>query len=165
MEEFVISRTFNAPRKQVWESFTDPEKLKHWWGPKGAKVIESKMDLRPGGKYHYGMETESGKMWGRFVFREIHPGSSLVFVNSFSDEKGGITRHPLNQHWPLELLSTFAFSDEGDGTRVTIRWSPLNPTPNEKKTFEEGADSMTQGWTGTMDRLDEYLRTKQLKKA
>jgi uncharacterized protein YndB with AHSA1/START domain len=50
IEDFVISRTFNAPRDLVWKCFTDPERMKEWWGPKGFKVIASKMDLRPGGK-------------------------------------------------------------------------------------------------------------------
>ena len=47
--DFVISRVFDAPRELVWKCFTEPERMKHWWGPKGFKVIASKMDLRPGG--------------------------------------------------------------------------------------------------------------------
>jgi hypothetical protein len=33
-------------------------------------------------------------MWGKFVFREITPPERMVFIDSFSDEAGGITRHP-----------------------------------------------------------------------
>ncbi|MBI3597425.1 MAG: SRPBCC domain-containing protein [Nitrospirae bacterium] len=47
--EFVISRTFDAPRDLVWKAFTDPERMKHWWGPKGFTVRVAKMDFRPGG--------------------------------------------------------------------------------------------------------------------
>ena len=63
--------------------------------------LSSKMDLRPGGTYHYGMRTPDGKeMWGRFVYREIIPPERIVFVNSFSDPEGGITRHPMAPTWP-----------------------------------------------------------------
>ncbi len=53
IEPFVISRVFDAPRGLVFKAFTDIERLKHWWGPKGSKVIASEMDLRPGGIFHY----------------------------------------------------------------------------------------------------------------
>ena len=64
-KDFVISRVFDAPRDLVWQCFTDPERMKQWWGPKDAKVIKSDMDLRVGGTYLYGMEMPDGKaMWG-----------------------------------------------------------------------------------------------------
>src|SRR5712692_9956497 len=116
--EFVISRVFDAPRDLVWKAFTDPERMKHWWGPKGFSVIASKMDLRPGGTYHYGMKAPNGSaMWGKFVFREIVVPERMVFINSFSDEAGGITRHPIHMAWPLEMLSTFTFEDVGGKTK------------------------------------------------
>ena len=34
-KEFVISRVFDAPRDLVWRCFTDPERMKQWWGPQG----------------------------------------------------------------------------------------------------------------------------------
>ena len=156
--EFVISRTFNAPRELVWQAFTDPERMKQWWGPKGFTVIASKMDLRPGGTYHYGMRAPDGSaMWGKFVYREIVPPQRMVLVNCFSDEAGGITRHPMSPTWPLEMLSTFLFEDEGGRTRLTIKWKPLNASAEETATFAGAHDGMRQGWTGTMDQLDAYL--------
>lgn len=48
--------------------------MRQWWGPNGFKVLASKMDLRPGGAYHYGMKTPNGQsMWGKFLYREIVP--------------------------------------------------------------------------------------------
>ena len=85
-KDFVISRVLDAPRALVWQCFTDPERMKHWWGPKGFKVIASNMDLRVGGTYHYGMTAPDGSpMWGLFTYREIVPQEKLGFVNSFSD--------------------------------------------------------------------------------
>ena len=159
IEDFVISRTFNAPRDLVWKCFTDPERMKEWWGPKGFKVIASKMDLRPGGSYHYGLQSPNGQpMWGKFVYREIVPPEKLVLVNSFSDEKGGMTRHPGNENWPLQMLSTFTFEDlPGGKTKFTVRWAPYSATETEVKTFDSNRNSMTQGWSGTFEQLDAYL--------
>lgn len=158
-KDFVISRVFNAPRELVWQCFTDPVRMKQWWGPKGFKVHHSKMDLRPGGFYHYGMEAPDGTpMWGKMVYREITPPERIVFINSFSDENGGVTRHPMAPSWPLEMMSIFAFEDAPGGkTRFTVRWSPHNTTETESKTFDEGRDSMTMGWSGTLEKLEAYL--------
>src|SRR4051812_23991288 len=130
--DFVISRTFDAPRDLVWKAFTEPALMKQWWGPKGFTVIASNMDLRPGGTYHYGMRAPDGSaMWGKFVYQEISPPERMVLINSFSDEAGGITRHPMASTWPLEMLSTFTFEDVGGKTKFTVRWSPHNATAEE----------------------------------
>lgn len=157
-QHFVISRVFDAPRDLVWKAFTDPEHMKQWWGPKGVTIVKSDMDLRPGGRYLYAMRTSDGTvMWGKMVYREIRPQSQIVFVNSFSDEAGGVTRHPMGPTWPLEMLSTFSFEEEGGKTRFTVEWSPLNATEEERATFASGHGSMNQGWTGTLDQLTAYL--------
>jgi uncharacterized protein YndB with AHSA1/START domain len=132
--------------------------MKQWWGPKGFTVIASKMDLRPGGIYHYGMRAPDGTaMWGKFVYREIVRPGRMVLVSSFSDEAGGITRHPLAPTWPRETLSTFLFEDEGGRTKLTIKWSPHEADETESATFAGAHESMQQGWTGTLDGLAAYL--------
>ena len=108
LQPFVISRTFDAPRDLVWKAHTQCEHLRHWWGPKGFKITDCKIDLRPGGTFLYGMQPVSGgdKIWGKFVYREIDEPEKLVFVVSFSDENAGITRHPMSSVWPLEIFGT-----------------------------------------------------------
>jgi uncharacterized protein YndB with AHSA1/START domain len=157
--DFVISRVLDAPRELVWKAFTEPERMKQWWGPKGFSVIASKMDFRPGGTYLYGLKSPNGAaMWGKFVYREIVPNERMVLINSFSDEAGGVTRHPMAPTWPLELLSTFTFEDEPGGkTKLTIRWSAHNATEEERNAFDTSHDSMRQGWGGTLEQLTEYL--------
>jgi uncharacterized protein YndB with AHSA1/START domain len=158
--EFVISRAFDAPRELVWNAWTDPERLKHWWGPKGFTVLSCKLDLRPGGVMHYCLRTPTGQdMWGKFVYREIVKPERLVFVSSFSDAQGGMTRHPGNPTWPLDTLSTVTFTENPGRTTLTVRWVPFNATEEERKTFESGHASMQQGWTGTLDQLTDYLAT------
>ena len=158
LQEFVITRVFDAPRDLVWKAFTEPQRMKEWWGPKGVTITKSEMDLRPGGSYHYAMRTPDGNtMWGKFVYREITPPSRMVFVSSFSDEAGGVTRHPMAPTWPLEMLSIFSFEEEGGKTRFTVRWSPLNASEEERAAFAAGHASMQQGWGGTLDKLAAYL--------
>ncbi|SFV35643.1 SRPBCC family protein [Hyphomicrobium facile] len=160
---FVISRIFDAPRELVYKAFSDPEHMKHWWGPKGFKVIDAKMDLRPGGRFLYGMQAPDGStMWGRFDYREIAAPERIVFINSFSDAGGGITRHPMNPDWPLELLSVITLEElDGDRTKLTVSWTPYNATSVESETFDKGRPSMTQGWGGTLEQLEAYLASIQ----
>jgi uncharacterized protein YndB with AHSA1/START domain len=129
-QDFVIARVFDAPRDLVWRAFTEPERISQWMSPKGAAAVAAKMDFRPGGTYHYGVRTpDGGAMWGKYVYREIDAPKRLVWVNSFSDEAGGITRHPLSATWPLEMLTTVTFDEPLAGqTGVTIRWSPIGAT-------------------------------------
>ncbi len=157
--DFVISRVFDAPRDLVWTCFTEPERMKEWWGPKGAITIASNMDLRVGGTYLGALRDCDGNvMWGKFIYREIVPPQRLVWEHSFSDEAGGLTRHPLSATWPLQLLTTVTLTDEPGGeTKVTLRWTTLNATAEEQKTFDAAHDGMTQGWGGSFDRLAAYL--------
>src|SRR5579863_831639 len=158
-KDFVITREFDAPRELLWKCFTEPERMKEWFGPKGSTVISSKMDLRVGGTYHGAMRDPSGKvMWAKFVYREIAEPERLSWVHSFSDESGGLTRHPLSPTWPLELITTVTFQAQPDNkTKVTLRWSPINATAEERATFDAAQSGMTQGWTGSFERLDAYL--------
>jgi uncharacterized protein YndB with AHSA1/START domain len=160
-EPFVTSRVFDAPRDRVWKSWTEAERLKQWWGPAGFKVHTCRVDLRPGGIFHYGMTAPDGAdMWGKFTYREIQAPNKLVFVVSFSDPKGGVTRHPMSPNWPLETLSTVSFEEQPGGkTKVTVQWIPADSSGDaERKTFDEGRDGMKQGWGGTMDQFADYLK-------
>jgi len=160
---FIISREFDAPRDLVWKSWTEAERLKQWWGPKGFIVHFCKVELRPGGIFHYGMTAPDGSdMWGRFVYREIEALRRLVFISSFSDPGGGISRHPGHLSWPLQMLSTVTFQEANGRTTVTLQWEAFEATDLERKTFQDGMDSMQQGWTGTFEQLTDYL-AKSLK--
>lgn len=159
VQPFVISRVFNAPRIEVWKALTLPERLEKWWGPKGFAIIAQKMDFRPGGSYLYGLRMpDGGAMWGRFIYREIEEPSRIVVVTSFSDEDGGVSRHPMSPTWPLHMLSTFRLDEEGqDRTRLTVSWLPIEPSEKELATFAGARESMQQGWKGTLDQLEGFL--------
>jgi uncharacterized protein YndB with AHSA1/START domain len=160
-EPFVTTRLFNAPRTLVWDCFAQPERMKEWWGPKGSTIVASKMDFRVGGTYHGAMRGPDGSvMWAKFVYREILPPERLVWTHSFSDAAGGLTRHPLSPTWPLELMTVATFEDVAGGrTKVTLQWSPVDASDDERQTFNAARDSMHGGWSGTFERLDAYLDT------
>jgi uncharacterized protein YndB with AHSA1/START domain len=156
---FIITRLLDAPREIVFKTWTEAGYME-WWGPKGVTISHANLDLRPGGLFHYAMQTADGPvMWGRWIIREIVPPERLVFVNSFSDEAGGIARHPLSASWPLEILSIITFAEQAGKTLLTVNWLPLNPTDEERKAFDTAHVSMQGGWTGSLDRLEEYLAT------
>jgi len=156
--EFVITREFDAPRDLMWRLWTERDHLAKWFGPKGVTIVSAKNDLRPGGVFHYGMRTADGTvMWGKWIYREVVPPERLVFIVSFSDEQGSVTRHPFDAEWPLETLSMVTLAENEGKTKVTVRWTPHKPTEPERNAFEARREGMKQGWTGTFDQLSEYL--------
>jgi uncharacterized protein YndB with AHSA1/START domain len=160
---FVISRTFDAPRDVVFRVWTEGDHLKNWFGPKGATTLQAKNDLRPGGLFHYQMRMPDGStiLWARWQYLEISKPDRLVFITSFSDEKGGLTHHPFAEQWPLQLLTTVTFVERSGKTTVTVDWIPYNATEDEWRTFDSGRDSMTMGWSGTFERLDTYVGSRR----
>lgn len=155
---FIISRTFDAPRELMWKAWAERARLMEWFGPKGFTMPAAKMEFCPGGSFHYCLESADGQeMWGKFVYREIVAPEKIVLVNSFSNEAGDITRHPMSATWPLEMLSTFTLTEQSGRTTVTVNWLPLNATEEERKTFDAAHEGMKQGWTGTFEQLAAYL--------
>ncbi|MBD2872339.1 SRPBCC domain-containing protein [Paenibacillus arenilitoris] len=156
--EFVITRELDAPRELVFKAWTEPEHLQRWWGPKGLTITVVKLDLRPGGLFHYIMRTPEGdETWGRFAYREITAPERLVYVNSFSDPEGGIVRPPFDDPWPLEILNTVTLEEQDGKTTVTISAIPVNASEEETRVFRAGFESMEQGYGGTFDQLAEHL--------
>jgi uncharacterized protein YndB with AHSA1/START domain len=158
-EPFVITRVFDAPRDRVFQAFAEAERLALWWGPVGCKIEVKKLEFRAGGIFHYCMKWQQGDMWGRFIYREIVAPERIVFINSFSDPQGEITRAPFpgRQQWPLEVLNTLTLVEEGGKTRLTLSGAPINATAEELAMFREGFDSMRQGFGGTWEQLATYL--------
>jgi uncharacterized protein YndB with AHSA1/START domain len=160
-KEFVISRTFDAPRALVFQAFAEAERLAQWWGPKGFTIHVSKFEFRPGGVFHYRMAGPDGfDMWGQFFFREIVAPERIVWVNTFSDPAGNVTRAPFGeslQSYPLEVLNTVALDEQAGQTTLTIRAVPINATAQEHAAFQSIFDSMQEGYGGTLDQLAAYL--------
>jgi uncharacterized protein YndB with AHSA1/START domain len=156
--EFVITRLFTASRPRVWEFWTKPEIFTQWFGPTGVTTTVKTLDLRPDGLMHARMDRpDGGHMWAKFRYREVVAPSRLVWVHSFADEHANTVASPFGGPWPLEILSTVTFTEEGAGTRIRAHWTPLGASEEERQAFVDMMDSMTEGWGGTFDRLDQAL--------
>jgi uncharacterized protein YndB with AHSA1/START domain len=161
-KDFVITRTVDAPRDLVWKAWTEADRLKQWFGPKGFTMPTCNLDLRPGGTFLYCLRTPEGQeMWGKWIFREIVKPERITLIQHFSDKNGGITRHPFAPDWPRETLSTMTLTESAGRTTshtiITIQWAAYNATEVEQKTFDASHDGMNQGWSGTFEQLTAYL--------
>lgn len=157
-EKCEISRSFSATRQRVWDAWTKPDQLAKWLGQKGAKSEVRQFDLKPGGCLHVMQQGEDGTVsWGKNIYREIDPPNLLVWEQGFSNEAGDIVRAPFPMPWPLLMLTTVLFADDGQATRVTLTWQPLNATEEEWASFAKVLPSMSGGWTGSFDQLDQLL--------
>jgi uncharacterized protein YndB with AHSA1/START domain len=152
-QALVITRVFDAPREQVFKAWTESERMKRWWGPKGFTLPTCDIDLRPGGVYHYCMRSPEGKdYWGRGVYREIVKPERIVCTDTFTDEKGNTVspkQYGMSPDWPEEAIITVTFAEQGGKTRFTLHHAPLKPGKER--------DMCEQGWSESLDRLEDYL--------
>jgi uncharacterized protein YndB with AHSA1/START domain len=105
------------------------------------------------------MSMNQGKMYGRTEYRAIEKPHRIVYTQQFCDEKEQVARHPMSPTWPETMLTTVALTEEGPSrTRVTVTWEPVGTvTPAELDTFIKSKPGMTQGWTGSFDKLEGLL--------
>jgi uncharacterized glyoxalase superfamily protein PhnB/uncharacterized protein YndB with AHSA1/START domain len=159
--DLIIKRKIDAPKKLVFETFTQVEHLKHWWGPAGMDLEVISLDLQPGGKFHYKMIGPNGmEMYGVFNYREVNPYDQIVFTSGFSDEKGNLIPAPFDANFPMEILNTWNLEELNGQTLLTLHGKPLAKTSEERTFFFAMHDSMNQGFGATFDQLDRYLSEK-----
>jgi len=139
--ELVVTRTFNAPARIVFEAWTKPELFKRWWVPKsiGVSLLACEMDVRVGGKYRLVFAhgaSEPMEFFGRYI--EVTPHSRLVWTNDEGDEGGAVT--------------TVTFEERGGQTLLVKH--DLYPS-KEALDGDGSVDAMPE----TLDQLDELLVT------
>lgn len=160
-KKFVINRSFDADIKTVFEMWTDPKHFSKWLPPTGFEMNFFRADIREGGGTFYEMFNDSGvKLYGRVEYLEIKPTHRIVFTQQFCDENENISRHPMAPVWPETMLTTVSLAEEGPGqTRITVESEAFGDVSLEEiQTFLQARGSMTQGWTGSFDKLEEYLQ-------
>ena len=158
--DFVITRTFNAPRALVFATMTQTEHLQKWWGPQGCTIDVIKNEPQPGGVFHYCMRFGPGvEMYGRFNWVEITPVERIVFINGFADAEGNRVPYAMAPTWPLEVLNTTTLTEQDGKTTMTLVSTPINATPVGIETFKAGHDSMQQGFGGMYEEYEKYLAT------
>ena len=139
--EVVITRTFNAPARLVFEAWTKPELMRRWWVPKssGLTLLSVEMDVRTGGTYRFTFKhPASGEpmaFFGKYV--EVSPHSRLVWTN----DEGGDTGQ----------VSTLTLEESGDTTRIVLH--ELYPSSEALEAALGSYDGMPESFT----QLDELL--------
>jgi len=159
-DQFVINRSFDVPLTTMFEMWTDPKHFTQWLPPTGFTMKFIKVDIKPGGSGFYCMfGADNMKMYGKVNYKEITKPNRLVYTQSFCDENEKITRHPMSPTWPETMLTTVNLTaEDANTTRVTITWEVYGEaTAAERETFNKAKAGMTQGWTGSFDKLEEYL--------
>jgi uncharacterized protein YndB with AHSA1/START domain len=158
-ERFVISRSFEAPLERMFDVWTQPEHFAQWMGPAGFDMHFMRADIRPGGGTFYRMSGTGLTMFGRAQYEEIRRPDRIVYTQQFCDEHENMARHPLAPVWPETMRTTVELSAEGPQcTRVTVTWNIVGAvTAEEMAMFVSARDGMTQGWTGSFDKLDTAL--------
>lgn len=162
MKPFIISRVFKAPVDLIFEVWTDPAHMQKWFSPKGTTSHYAHADIRPGGSVHYYMQMPDGsKMWAKAEYKEIVRPTKIVYNQWFSDEQGGMSVHPLSPTWPKMVRTTVTLEPQGNQTKLTLEWIPLDAAKEEIETFEKATAGMNQGWSGTFEQLARHLEEIQ----
>lgn len=158
-EKFVINRAFDAPQDVTFAMWTDPQHFARWLPPTGFEMQFLRSDIRRGGSSFFRMTGNNLTMYGRVQYVQIDKPDRLVYTQQFCDEQENLSRHPLAPTWPATMLTTVVFTPEGpERTRVTVTWEPDGPTtPEELAAFIQERTGMTQGWTGSFDKLESLL--------
>jgi len=87
--ELVVTRTFDAPARLVFDAWTRPELFKLWWAPKSMPVplLSCEMDARTGGGYRLAFGHDAANSMAFFgKYLDVSPPSRLVWTNEESDD-------------------------------------------------------------------------------
>ena len=141
--ELVVTRTFDAPARLVFEAWTKPELIKLWWAPKstGLSLLSCEVDVRVGGRYRFVFGHDASKtmaFFGRYI--EVTPHSRLVWTN---EEGGG------------EAITTVTFEEKGGKTLLVLH--ELHPS---KEALDAArASGVEAGTIEAFEQLDELVVT------
>lgn len=152
-----LTRSFQASPENVWKAWTDPENVKQWWGPKDFTAPVVIMDFQVGGASLYCMRSPEGEdIWSTGIYQEIVPRERIVTTDSFADADGNVvpgSEYGMEGDWPLELMVTINFQEEDGKTIITLQHQGF---PDKKN-----RDLAEAGWNESLDKLAEYLETKE----
>lgn len=148
--ELSIARFIAAPPAAVWDAWSDPAKLAHWWIPAPIACDVVKLDLRPGGGFETRMREGDGD-WQPHVeacVLEAVPNKRLVWTTVLRDGW-----QPVEPWLALTAILTFEAQDGGTlySSRVLHR-SPEDSAKHEAMGFREG-------WGTVLGQLAALLET------
>jgi uncharacterized protein YndB with AHSA1/START domain len=137
--EIVVTRTFDAPARLVFEAWSKPELFEKWWVPKsmGMRLRSCDMDVRTGGTYRLSFG-DGMDFFGRYI--EVTPPSRIVWTNEEGGENGSVT--------------TVTFEEKDGRTLLVLR--ELYPS---KEALDEAGTGAADALHETFAQLDEMLVT------
>ena len=136
----VLTRTLNAPIELVFEAWTDPKHLVHWWGPKDFTLPHCEQDFRVGGAYRFCMRAPDGSdHWVRGEYTHINAPTRLVFTWLREDGDDDI--------W-CDTIVEIVLERRGKQTRLTLSQTTFATVAH----CEEHAI----GWGECLDRMEAY---------
>jgi len=139
--EVVVTRTFDAPARLVFEAWSKPELFKKWWVPRsmGMTLRSCEMDVRTGGKYRLVFGDDPANPMAFFgKYLEVVPNKRIVWTNEESGDAGSVT--------------TVTF-EERDGKTLLVM-SELYPT---KEALDAAGTGAQEAMNETFGQLDELL--------
>jgi uncharacterized protein YndB with AHSA1/START domain/DNA-binding transcriptional ArsR family regulator len=140
--EILSERVFDAPRERVFATYTDPQLIPEWWGPRRMTTVVEEMDPRPGGRWRFLTRDTDGREH-RFsgVYRELAPPERLVQTFEWDGKPGHV------------IVETTTFEDLGERTRVSTT-SLFHTTEERDDMLSSG---MEEGLTESHERFAELL--------
>lgn len=152
-EELLITHLFDAPCKDVFDAWTDPEQLLEWYAPDGCTIEFKSIDVRVGGEFHSCIhDPVHGECWIKGVYHTVDVAEKLVFSMILSDAQGAFVRANAAgkpDDWPQAIVTTVTFTAVGEQTKVTLHQTVL-----EVEAKKTGA---YQSWFSMFDRLSNLL--------
>lgn len=139
--EVTITRVFDAPRELVFKAWTEPERLRQWWGPHGFTNPVCEVDARVGGAWRIVMRSPDGREYPcGGVYRELVEPERLVFTNIAMDNEG----NPV-----IDGLTTVLFAEQDGKTKLTLQ-TRGTAVVDYAAAYLKG---MEAGWTQSLERL------------
>jgi uncharacterized protein YndB with AHSA1/START domain len=142
--DIVITRVVNAPRRLVFDVWTNPRHLPKWLsGWEGWTMPVCEIDLRPGGSWRYVWRGEAGEemgMSGKVL--EVVPPERVVTTESWGPE------------WP-ETTNTLVLTEAAGHTTITL--TVHYPTRQARDAALQ--TGMKEGMDLSFGRLDDLLAT------
>ncbi len=140
--EVLVTRSFNAPRRLVWEAVSKPEHVRQWWGLRSMPMTVCEIDHRVGGKWRFVVRAPDGSehAWSG-VYNEIHAPERVVNTEVYENIPGA------------ESLVTATFDERDGRTYLTTRMLHKSKE-NRDGYIHAGAEG---GMRETFTRLDELL--------
>lgn len=140
--ELTVTRLFQAPRDLVYQTWTDPLYLSHWWGPAGFTITTHSIDVTPGGVWSYVMHGPDGTDYiNQIRYIEIVRPEKLVYSHGDNEEEE-------------RFRVTVTMEEKGNATELTMRMEFHTAEELEETVQKYGA---IEGAKSTMGRLVEEL--------